>query len=54
AYHQEVVDMDTADLQTVNTHRGLFRVTRLEFGVDTAVAIFQRYLEELLLVVESR
>lgn len=33
---------------TVTTHRELFRVTRLEFGVAVAVAIFQRYVEELL------
>lgn len=48
AYQQLAVDDETADLLTVNTHRGLFRVTRLPFGVSTAVAIFQRYMEELL------
>lgn len=48
AYQQLTVDDETADLLTVNTHRGLFRVTRLPFGVATAVAIFQRYMEELL------
>nr|XP_050035646.1 uncharacterized protein K02A2.6-like [Dermacentor andersoni] len=48
AYQQKTVDEETADLLTVTTHRGLFRVTRLQFGVAVAVAIFQRYMEELL------
>ena len=33
---------------TINTHRGLFRYTRLPFGITTAPAIFQRTLESLL------
>ncbi|XP_064475711.1 uncharacterized protein K02A2.6-like [Ornithodoros turicata] len=48
AYQQLTVDKETADLLTITTHRGLFRVTRLPFGVAVAVAIFQRYMEELL------
>lgn len=48
AYQQLVVDSVSADLLTVNTHRGLFRVTRLPFGISTAVAIFQRHTEGLL------
>ncbi|XP_075550349.1 uncharacterized protein LOC142583754 [Dermacentor variabilis] len=48
AYQQKTVDEETADLLTVTTHRGLFRVTRLQFGGALAVAIFQRYMEELL------
>ncbi|KAM7305561.1 zinc metalloproteinase nas-14-like [Ixodes scapularis] len=42
------MDQVTADLPTVNIHRGPFRVTRLQFGVATAVAIFQRYMGEHL------
>ncbi|XP_037503769.1 uncharacterized protein K02A2.6-like [Rhipicephalus sanguineus] len=48
AYQQLCVDEDTAMLQTVTTHKGLFKVTRLQFGVAVAVAIFQRYMEGLL------
>ncbi|XP_064479209.1 uncharacterized protein K02A2.6-like [Ornithodoros turicata] len=48
AYQQLTVDKETADLLTITTHRELFRVTRLPFGVAVAVAIFQRYMEELL------
>ncbi|XP_037505003.1 uncharacterized protein K02A2.6-like [Rhipicephalus sanguineus] len=48
AYQQLCVDEDTAMLQTVTSHKGLFKVTRLQFGVAVAVAIFQRYMEGLL------
>lgn len=47
AYQQLCVDEDTAMLQTVTTHKGLFKVTRLQFGVAVAVAIFKRYMEGL-------
>ncbi|XP_042147460.1 uncharacterized protein K02A2.6-like [Ixodes scapularis] len=53
AYLQLTVDSETADLLTITTHRGLFRVTRLQFGVAVAVAIFQRYMEELLQGLEG-
>lgn len=53
AYQQLSVDEDTAMLLTVTTHKGLFKVTRLQFGVAVAVAIFQRYMEELLSGLEG-
>ena len=33
---------------TINTHKGLFRYTRLPFGVSVAPSVFQRTLESLL------
>ena len=33
---------------TINTHRGLFKYTRLPFGVSAAPAIFQRTMESIL------
>ncbi|XP_037515553.1 uncharacterized protein K02A2.6-like [Rhipicephalus sanguineus] len=47
-YQQLCVDEDTAMLQTVTTHKGLFKVTRFQFGVAVAVTIFQGYMEGLL------
>ena len=32
----------------INTHRGLFRYTRLPFGISSAPGIFQRVIESLL------
>ncbi|KAJ8346968.1 hypothetical protein SKAU_G00283690 [Synaphobranchus kaupii] len=45
---QLILDEESAELLTINTHRGHFRATRLQFGVSTAVAIFQRYMDTLL------
>ncbi|KFD49840.1 hypothetical protein M513_09307 [Trichuris suis] len=48
AYHQIRVDDKSADAQTIVTHRGAFRVKRLQFGVCTAPGIFQSCMENLL------
>ncbi|XP_039590611.1 uncharacterized protein K02A2.6-like [Polypterus senegalus] len=48
AYQQLVLDEPSAELLTINTHRGLYRAQRLQFGVSTAVAIFQRFMDTLL------
>ena len=39
-YQQLSLDNDSPPYTTINTHRGLFRYTRLPFGVATALAIF--------------
>ncbi|XP_033005510.1 uncharacterized protein K02A2.6-like [Lacerta agilis] len=48
AYQQLPVDDTTADAQTIITHRGAFRVKRLQFGVSVAPGIFQGLVERLL------
>ncbi len=48
AYQQLPLDDKAADLLTINTHRRLFRACRLQFGVSTAVSIFQRFMDTLL------
>ncbi|XP_042142281.1 uncharacterized protein K02A2.6-like [Ixodes scapularis] len=53
AYQQLTVDDESAKLFTITTHKGLFKVNRLPFGVSVAVAIFQRYMEELLAGIEG-
>ena len=39
------------ELLTVNTHKGLFQPTRLQFGVHSASGIFQRELENRLATI---
>ncbi|XP_043242753.1 uncharacterized protein K02A2.6-like isoform X3 [Amphibalanus amphitrite] len=48
AYQQCVVDEDCRDVLTINTHLGPLRYRRLGFGVNSAVALFQREMEKLL------
>ena len=39
---------ESREYVTINTHKGLFRYTRLPFGVSVAPSVFQRTLESLL------
>lgn len=48
AYLQLPVDDPSSRILTLNTHKGLFKVNRLPFGISTAVAIFQKRMEEML------
>ncbi|XP_026288932.1 uncharacterized protein LOC113213921 [Frankliniella occidentalis] len=48
AYLQIPVDEESSMLMVVNSKRGLFRPTTLQFGVKTAPAIFQRIMDGLL------
>ena len=47
AYHQLKLSPDSRVFTTINTHRGLYEYTRLPFGVNSAVSIFQRTIENL-------
>ncbi|VDP95701.1 unnamed protein product [Echinostoma caproni] len=47
AYFQIEVDQECQPLLT-STHRGLFKFTRLPFGVKTAPAIFQQIVDTML------
>ncbi|XP_058038754.1 uncharacterized protein K02A2.6-like [Ahaetulla prasina] len=48
AYQQLPVDATTAEAQTIVTHRGAFKCTRLQFGVSVAPGLFQNLMERLL------
>ena len=48
AYQQLKVDAESQKYLVINTHKGLFRYTRLPFGVSSAPGIFQKAMETLL------
>ena len=48
AYQQLLLDDDSRQYVTVNTHRGLYHYTRLPYGVASAPAIFQRVMDTIL------
>ena len=48
AYQQMSLEESSRELVTVNTHRGLYRYTRLPFGVASAPAIFQQTMDTVL------
>ena len=48
AYQQLPLDEESKRYVVINTQKGLFRYTRLPFGISSAPAIFQRVIEGLL------
>ena len=48
AYQQLLLDNESREYLTVNTHSGLFQPTRLQFGVHSASGVFQREMEKRL------
>ena len=48
-YHQIALDAASRDLTAFATHRGIFRYTRLIFGMSSAAEIYQREIEHALI-----
>lgn len=48
AYNQFMLSEDSQSITCINTHRGLYKYTRLAFGLKSAPAVFQRAMEGLL------
>ena len=48
AYQQLLLDESSRQYVVINTHKGLFRYSRLPFRVSSAPGIFQRVMENLL------
>ena len=48
AFTQLRVNESSQEFLTINTHKGLFRYTRLPFGVKSAPAIFQQVIDSIL------
>ena len=42
------VDDECSKLLTINTHRGIFKFNRLEFGIKVTQAIFQQVMNKIL------
>ena len=48
AYQQLPLDEESQKFVVINTPKGLFRYTRLPFGISSAPGIFQRVIETIL------
>jgi hypothetical protein len=48
AYHQLELSHERRKYTTINTHKGLYQYKRLTFGINSAVSIFQRTMENFL------
>ena len=53
AYLQLELEAESRNYVTVNTHLGLYRYTRLPFGIASAPAIFQRSMDSILQGIPS-
>ena len=48
AYLQIPVEEKCAELLTINTHRGLYKSNRLQYGIKVSPTIFQKIMDTML------
>ena len=48
AYLQIPVEEESSKLLCISTHKGLFKINRLAFGIKVASAIFQQIIDTML------
>ena len=48
AYQQVLLKADSRQFVTINTHKGLYRYSRLPFSIASAPAVFQQIMENIL------
>ena len=53
AYQQLLLDDESQQYVTINTHRGLYRYKRLPFGIAASPAIFQRSIDVILQGIDN-
>ena len=53
SYLQLKLDADSQQLCVINTHRGLYKLLRMPFGIASAPALFQRVMDTILQGVPS-
>uniref|UniRef100_T1IWV4 Reverse transcriptase domain-containing protein n=1 Tax=Strigamia maritima TaxID=126957 RepID=T1IWV4_STRMM len=53
AYNQLELDEQSAELCTINTHIGLFRVNRLFYDISSTSAIFQKAMDQLTVPLQG-
>ena len=52
-YHQMELEEESQECVTINTHQGLYRYNRQVFGIASALAIWQRSMDQILEVIEG-
>ena len=53
AYQQLLLDDESQQYVTINTHQGLYRYKRLPFGIAASPAIFQRSVDVILQGIDN-